>query len=150
MPDTNTSSTKSPPVWQTRIHTSRLFATIYTGSVLLSVFALCLCPVPVIHRLLAIVVLLAGAVFNILLVQPKNEQTLQYLDNDSWQVIFNGQATTGHTASGSYRSALLTVLAIRTSNHSLKHVVIWKDAVSASDYSWLQIRLSATPQSQLH
>jgi len=89
-----------------------------------------------------------GAVFIFRIANQPAE--LSWLEGSMWSYIKNGTETIGTTASGSYRSAMVIVVAVRGKNGPVKHAMIWRDAVPPEVFSVLHMQLMLTPPSQLH
>ena len=70
-------------------------------------------------------------------------------EDESWQLVEGTEEVNGALTSGSYRSLLLIVVAIKTSQGKVHHAVVWRDALSPTDFSALHIRLALTPRHQL-
>jgi len=143
----NTSSIKSPIVWQANLNPSKLFAALYSSVLLLALIALWQCPVHWAARVLLILLTLVGGVA-IFLSSCKNT-TIALCEDDSWLLVENSHQSSGQLGNGCYRSMLLIVLAIKSAQAQPRFVVVWRDSVSAYDFSALHIRLTLTSASQL-
>lgn len=76
-------------------------------------------------------------------------RTLAFHENESWQFIDGNQTYEGLTTSGSYRSLMLIVVAIKPSQGRTQHAVVWRDSVQPEVFSALHIRLALTSAHQL-
>jgi len=144
---TNTLSTKSPIIWQATLHPSKLFASLYAFCLLFGLIALCLCPVHWGIRIVLVCITVAGGIVNFL--ATCQNSALALCEDDSWLFAEKSQQFHGVLASGSYRSMLLIVLTIKPTQGRCRHAVIWRDSVSATQFSALHIRLALTPSQQL-
>ena len=79
----------------------------------------------------------------------RQSTTVALCEDNSWLLIENSRQYTGQLGSGCYRSMLLVVLAIKPANGLRRYAVVWRDSLSASDFSALHIRLSLTPAHHL-
>lgn len=144
---TKPSSTKSPIVWQATLQPSRIYAVIYISCVVLALLALLLCPVSSLTRALLILVTTIGAA--LIYLPTRKKTTLAWCEDDTWHFEHDDKICTGVTASGSYRSLALIVVAIKPSNGRARHAVIWRDTVSPEIFSALHVRLALTSAKQL-
>lgn len=144
---TNTSSTKSAMVWQATLQPSKLFAILYAIALIIALIALWQCPVHWCIRSLLIVITALGGL-KIYLTTRQTASVALFEDN-SWLLVENSSKTKGQLTSGCYRSMLLVVLAIKPDQGFPQYAVIWRDSVSAWDFSALHIRLALTPIQQL-
>ncbi len=144
---TNTSSTKSPKVWQATLRTSKLFAAIYAAALGLSLLSLWHCPVEIQVRILLIVVTLIGG--TTVYLDSRRQTTLSICEDNSWHISDGTQQYQGHIARGCYRSTWLVVVAIKPECERTQYVAVWRDSVSPTQFSALHIKLALTPASQL-
>ena len=77
-------------------------------------------------------------------IPSRRKTTLAWCENESWRFKVGATEFNGFTATGSYRSMLLIVVAIKPENDRKQHAIIWRDAVSPSHFSALHIRLATT------
>ncbi len=183
---TNTSSTKSPLLWQATPQPSNLFAGVYGFTLFVALAALWQCPVETTIRLLLIGITGVGGILNF--VRSRPSFTLQLLDNQLlaaqtrsdvtqtgkaladrtwddqasnqqagtnsidnpvWCLQENTNCTRGRLSSGSYRSQLLVVVAIKPDKGATRFAVIWRDSVPPTDFSFVQMRLAMVSTQQL-
>lgn len=74
----------------------------------------------------------------------RRETGVQQLLHDGqgrWSWRDQGYWHRGMTASGCYRSRLLVVLAISGDDGRRRHLCVWRDSVSAAEFSYLQLYL---------
>jgi len=148
MPVINTLSTKSPAVWQTTIRPSKLFALFYFSIFAVSLLAALLCPIAIGFKAALMFLVSWGTWRNYQTINRTTE--LFWLDDNQWKVNQQSSSHSGYTASGCFRCGFVIVIAIAPAKGLTKHVMIWRDSVSAVDFSWLQIRLALTASHQLH
>lgn len=79
----------------------------------------------------------------------RQSASLAFCEDNSWLFVENSQPYFGQLSSGSYRSMLLVVVAIKPEQGWTQHAIVWRDSVSAVDFSALHIRLALTPTHQL-
>lgn len=114
---------------------------------LIALLALWQCPVSISSRCLLIGITAIGGFINLRSITPIKKISVQ--EDDIWQLHGSHSIVNGQLASGSYRSLLLIVLAIKPDNAPTKHAVIWRDSVPPEAYSYLHIRLAMTSAQQL-
>jgi len=114
---------------------------------MLSLTALWLCPLGIATRLLLIAITCTGAVA--IFMPSLKASSLLLRNDDSWQLASPAAFVEGHISTGSYRSQLLIVVAIKPDKGRTRHAVIWRDSVSPSEFSFLHIRLAMTSAQQL-
>jgi len=98
-------------------------------------------------RSLAMLVTASGALF--IYLPTRRPSTLAWCENESWRFCNDTHEFNGFTAKGSYRSMILIVVAISPEQGRTQYAVVWRDAVSPSNYSALHIRLATTTASEL-
>jgi len=147
MPDIKPSSTKLATPWQTTLHPSNSFSIILWACTALSVVTLWYCPVPLLAKTSAVLLMVIGSVC--IYIRSRATVSLRWQQTEL-QLHVNDSVHTGQLASGSYYSSLVMVLAIKDGKGRIYRVPVWHDSVDPHDYSWLLIRLKTTlPQTLL-
>ena len=143
----NPSLTKLPQPWEIDVSRSPMHGVLFASLTLCAFVALWLCPVNLTLRLSLIVVVgLASA--QCWRSIPRRLR-LAWNTDDQWQLLqpktkpFNGQL-----ANGCYRSAQLIIIAIREKSGKVQRVAIWRDAISAADFSRIHVHLACYPNQE--
>lgn len=140
-------STKLPLVWQATLQPSNLFKSIYIGCVSAALVALSLCPVDMLFRFTLIILTTTGSIA--IYLPTRKTRSLAWCENDTW-LYFDGETNhNGSTATGSYRSLAVVVVAIKSDTGRKSHAVVWCDSVSREIFSALHLRLALTTADQL-
>lgn len=144
---TKSSSIKSPIAWQATLQPSNIYKALYFACLLLALIALSLCPL---HWIILGLVMLITAVGGILIyLSACHTATLAWCTDESWRFDNGCTQLNGFTATGSYRSMLLIVVAIKPESGRTQYIPVWRDALTPSMYSALHIRLATTSAQQL-
>jgi len=166
MPDSNPSSTKSPPPWAASIVPSKRYNLLLIALTLLALYAVWLCPLTLPIRLVFAGVVVYGSYRNWRTANTACQ--LAWTTDNRWHIDRSGERVSGHLASGCYRSRCLIILAVRDevavqeksavrdriqrgfgTKGRLHRVMIWRDAIDADNFSSLQMRLALTPRHAL-
>jgi hypothetical protein len=134
-------------LWSAPIFPSVIERSIFIVIALSSSVAWSQCPISLGYKLLGVGFSLAIV---LMVWRTTNHVTaLKWHADDTWEFLKRGQSTWGQTASGSYRSAYLIVLAIRPQTGRRTFVSIWRDSVDPAQFSALHIRLLLTSTKHL-